>query len=155
MAIPVERLAIVPLALGLAVVLWDILLAGWIASQKQAPRTFTKLTLLCGLLVAPAALVAMAAVLEGTARTMVGIAWIWPLVTTGFAVQVGFALLTRLVTPAVGVPLLLYNVGVAFVAISDYTVAISGSAPVWMQGAVAARDAVAGLAPDALRWRRR
>lgn len=146
MALPVERLAVVPLALGLGVLLWDILLAGWIASQRQASRPFSTLTGLCGLLVAPAALVAMASVLESTARTMTGIAWIWPLVTVAFAVQVLYALAARLLTPAVAVPLLLYNACVATIAISDYLVSITGSAPIWLQGAVAARDAVAGLA---------
>ncbi len=146
MAIPVERLAIVPLALGLAVLLWDILLAGWIASQKQAPKVFTTLTGLCGLLVAPAALVAMATLLEGTARTMAGITWIWPLVTSAFAIQVAYALIARLVTPAVGVPLLLYDLCIAAIAIGDYLVSLSGSAPISLQGAVAARDAVSGYA---------
>ncbi|MGV3710324.1 MAG: hypothetical protein ACO1Q7_15940 [Gemmatimonas sp.] len=80
------------------------------------------------------------------ARTMVGIAWIWPLVTIAFAVQVTYALVARLLTPAVAVPLLLYNLCVATIATSDYLVSISGSAPLWLQGAVAARDAVAGFA---------
>ncbi|MGV3710769.1 MAG: hypothetical protein ACO1Q7_18245, partial [Gemmatimonas sp.] len=106
MALPVDRFAIVPLILALSVLLWDILLAGWIASQRQASRAFTTLTGLVGLLVAPALLVAMATMLEGTARTMVGIAWIWPLVTIAFAVQVTYALVARLLTPAVAVPLL-------------------------------------------------
>jgi len=146
MAIPVERLAVIPLVLGLAVLLWDILLAGWIASQKQAPKPFARLSGLCGLLVAPAALVAMATVLESTARTMAGIAWIWPLLTTSFALQVAYALIARLVTPAVGVPLLVYNLCVAAVAMSDYIASINGNAPVWLQGAVAARDAISGYA---------
>ena len=146
MALPVERLAVLPLVLGLGVLIWDILLSGWIASQRQASRPFTALSGLCGLLVAPAALVAMATVLESTARTMTGIAWIWPLVTLAFTVQVLYALVARLLTPAVAVPLLLYNACVATIAISDYVVSITGSAPVWLQGAVAARDAVAGFA---------
>ena len=146
MVVPIERLAVVPLVLGLGVLLWDILLAGWIASQRQASRVFTTLTGLCGLLVAPAALVAMATVLESTARTMTGIAWIWPLVTVAFAVQVLYALVARLLTPAVAVPLLLYNACVATIAISDYIVSLTGSAPIWLQGAVAARDAVTGFA---------
>ncbi len=146
MVLPVDRLAVLPLALGLLVLLWDILLAGWIASQRQASRTFTTLTGLCGLIVAPAALVAMATVLESTARTLVGVTWIWPLVTIAFAVQVLYALVARLLTPAVGVPLLLYNACVATIATSDFLVSISGTAPIWLQGAVAARDAVAGLA---------
>lgn len=146
MLLPIERLAIVPLTIGLAVLTWDILLAGWIASQRQASQPFTALTGFCGLLVAPAALVAIASTLEGTARTVVGIAWVWPLITVCFAVQVGHALFARLLTPAVAVPLLLYNCGAATVAISDYLVAVTGSAPLWLQGAVAARDAIAGLA---------
>jgi len=146
MALPIERLAVLPLAFGLGVLLWDILLSGWIASQRQASRPFTALTGLCGLLVAPAALVAMATVLESTARTMTGIAWIWPLVTLAFTVQVLYALFARLLTPAVAVPLLLYNACVATIAISDYLVSVTGSAPIWLQGAVAARDAVAGYA---------
>lgn len=146
MVLPVERLAVVPLVLGLGILLWDILLAGWIASQRQASRAFTTLTGLCGLLVAPAALVAMATMLEGTARTMSGIAWIWPLITLGFALQVAYALFAKLLTPAVGVPLLLYDACVATIALSDYIVSIHGSAPLWLQGAVAARDALSGFA---------
>lgn len=146
MLLPIERLSIVPLTIGLAVLAWDILLAGWIASQRQASRPFTALTGFCGLMVAPAALVAIASTLEGTARTVVGIAWVWPLITVCFAIQVGYALVTRLLTPAVAVPLLLYNCGAATVAISDYLVSVTGFAPLWLQGAVAARDAIAGFA---------
>lgn len=146
MVLPIERLSILPLVLGLAVLLWDILLAGWIASQRQASRPFTTLTGLCGLMVAPAALVAMATMLEGTARTMTGIAWIWPLVTLGFTLQVAYAMIARLLTPAVALPLLLYNACVTTIAISDYIVSINGAAPLWLQGAVAARDALSGFA---------
>lgn len=146
MVLPVERLAVVPLVLGLAVLLWDILLAGWIASQRQASRPFTTLTGLCGLLVAPAVLVAMATMLEGTARTMTGIAWIWPLITIGFVVQVAYTLFAKLLTPAVALPLLLFDACVATIAVSDYLVSINGSAPLWLQGAVAARDALSGFA---------
>lgn len=146
MVLPVERLAIIPLVLGVAVLFWDILLAGWIASQRQASRPFTTLTGLCGLMVAPAALVAMATMLEGTARTMTGIAWLWPLVTLGFTLQVAYALFSRLLTPAVALPLLLYDACVTTIAISDYIVSISGNAPLWLQGAVASRDALSGFA---------
>ncbi|MEO7362325.1 MAG: hypothetical protein ABI120_18485 [Gemmatimonadaceae bacterium] len=146
MVLPIERLAVIPIVLGIAVLFWDILLAGWIASQRQASRPFTTLTGLCGLLVAPAALVAMASMLEGTARTMTGIAWIWPLVTLGFTLQVGYALFARLLTPAVGLPLLLYDACVTTIAISDYLVSVTGNAPLWLQGAVASRDALSGFA---------
>lgn len=146
MVLPVDRLAVLPLLLGLVVLVWDILLAGWIASQRQASRPFTTLTGLCGLLIAPAVLIAMATALEGTARTITGIAWLWPLVTVAFTVQVCYALFTRLIIPAVGIPLVLYNACVATIAVSEYLVSLSGSAPLWLQGAIAARDAVAGIA---------
>ena len=146
MALPVERLLLIPFVLGVAVLLWDILLAGWIASQRQASRPFTSLTAFCGLMVAPAALISMANVLDATARTTSTIAWIWPVVTVSFALQVAYALVARLLTPAVGVPLLLYDICVATVSIGDFVVGLNGSAPVWLQGAVAARDAIVGMA---------
>ncbi len=146
MALPIERLLLIPLALGIAVLLWNILLAGWIASQKQAPRAFTALTGLCGLMIAPAALISMANVLEASARTTSPIAWLWPLVTVCFALQVAYATFTRLVTPAVGIPLLLYNICVATVSTGDFLVGVVGSAPLWLQGAIAARDAIVGMA---------
>ncbi|MDQ6613071.1 MAG: hypothetical protein M3Y64_11595 [Gemmatimonadota bacterium] len=145
MTLPFERLSLLPLAFGLAVLLWDILLAGWIASQQQSPRVFTTLTGICGLLVAPAALISMANVLDASARTTSAIAWIWPVVTVCFAMQVAYALFARLLTPAVGLPLLLYNVCVATVSIGDFVVGLTGAAPVWLQGAVAARDAIIGM----------
>ncbi|MEP6765616.1 MAG: hypothetical protein ABJB66_14975 [Gemmatimonadaceae bacterium] len=137
---------LIPLAFGLAVLLWDILLAGWIASQRQASRPFTTLTAFCGLMVAPAALISMANVLDATARTTSTIAWIWPVVTVCFALQVAYALFARLLTPAVGVPLLLYDICVATVSIGDFVIGLTGAAPLWLQGAVAARDAIVGIA---------
>jgi hypothetical protein len=146
MFLSVERLSLVPLVLGLAVLVWDIFLAGWIASQRQASKPFTTLTALCGLLVAPAMLVSMAAVLDDTARTMSGIAFIVPAVAVLFTLQVGYALFARLLTPAVAIPLLLYNICVATISIGDYVVSLTGGAVLWLQGAVAARDALTGLA---------
>ena len=145
MGLPVERLSLVPLALGLAILVWDILLAGWIAAQHQASKPFTTLTALCGLLVAPAVLVSMATVLDDTARTMAGIAFIWPIVAVLFTVQVAYALVARLLRPGVAIPLLLYNICVAVIAIGDYLVSLTGGAAPWLQGAVAARDAISGL----------
>ena len=146
MVLPAERLSLIPLAMGLALLVWDILLAGWIAAQRQASRPFTTLTGLCGLLVAPAVLVSMATVLDDTARTMSGIAFIWPAVAVLFTIQVAYALFARLLTPAVAIPLLLYNICIATISIGDYVVSLTGGAVWWLQGAVAARDAITGLA---------
>lgn len=146
MPLPVERLSLVPLVFGLAILLWDILLAGWITSQRQASRPFTTLTGLCGLVVAPAALISLATILDGSARTVSNISFIWPLIVVCFALQVAYALFAGLLSPAVAIPLLLYNSCIAIIAIGDFVVAQTGGAALWLQGAVAARDAITGVA---------
>ncbi len=165
-------LTALPLLVGAALVAWNVVLAGWISTHRESGRAFSGLTALCGLLVAPALVVAVATGAEGGARTVLGIAWLWPAVAVAFVVQAVLALLGRRLSPVVGLPILLYDVAVAVAAAGDGWVAMRGSAPEWLQGAVAARDAVVGvtagraalasplallvplLAPDrAARWR--
>jgi len=141
-----ETLTLVIPALSLAILVWDITLAGWIATRQQAPTLFTQLTVFCGLLIAPALLVAIATGTETGARTISGIAWLLALVTTAFALQVAYALVARLLSPLIAVPLLLYNVCVAAIAIGDFLVSLEGIAPEPLLAAVAARDAMAGIA---------
>ncbi len=140
-----HSLATATLVIAVGVILWDIVLAGWIASRKEAPIIFTQLTTLCGLLVAPALLVALATGTEAGARTISGVAWLLPFVALAFVVQVLYALAARLVSPVVCVPILLYDAAVATIAIGDYLVAQRGSAPIGLQAAVAARDALFGM----------
>lgn len=128
-----------------AVLVWDVAMAGWIAARREAPRFFTQVTAFCGLLVMPMMLVGVAAGTAAGARTITGITWLLPIVSIAFAVQVLFALGRRLVSPLVGIPLLLYNLAVVGVTVGDYLVARTGQAPVALQAAVAARDAVVGM----------
>lgn len=140
-----ERLAPLTLIIGLLVLSWDILLAGWMAARREAPRAFTQLTSICGLLVAPALVVAVATGTETGARTVSGIAWLLPLICSAFVLQVLYALLVGLVSPVVAIPILLYDIVVAAVTTGDYLVASRGSAPIALQAAVAARDVVVGM----------
>lgn len=128
-----------------AVLAWDVALAGWIAARREAPRLFTQLTAFCGLLVVPAVVIGVAAGTAAGARTISGITWILPVVAVAFALQVLFALLARLVSLVVGLPLLLYNVVLAAIAIGDYLAAQHGAAPVALQAAVSARDVLVGI----------
>ena len=138
-------LALITLLIAVGVLLWDIVLAGWIASRKEAPILFTQLTSLCGLLVAPALVVALASGTEDGARTISGVSWLLPVIAVAFVLQVFYAIAARLVSTVVGVPILLYDIAIAAVAIGDYLVAQHGAAPIGLQAAVASRDALIGM----------
>lgn len=141
-----DQLAPVILLIAVGVLVWDIVLAGWIASRREAPVAFTQLTGLCGLLVAPALVVALATGTEAGSRTISGISWLLPAIACAFVLQVLYAIIARLVSTVVALPILLYNLAVAAVAIGDYLVSQRGYAPIGLQAAVAARDALIGMA---------
>lgn len=138
-------LAPLSLVVAAAILGWDLVLAGWMATQRRAPRSFLTLTSACGLLVAPALAIAVASGTEDGARTVSGIAWLFPLLCVAFAMQLLYAIAARLVSPVVALPILLYDIVVAAVATGDFLVAHFGHAPVALQAAVAARDVVIGI----------
>ena len=138
-------LAPLTLIVASAILVWDLVLAGWIASQRRAPRRFLRLTSACGLLVAPALVIAVASATEDGARTVSGIAWLLPLVCIACAFQLLYAIVARLVSPVVALPMLLYDLVVACVVSGDFMVAQFGRAPLTLQAAVAARDVVFGM----------
>lgn len=140
-----DPLPMVVVGIAAAVLAWDVALAGWISARREAPRLFTQLTAFCGLLVVPAVVIGVAAGTEAGARTISGITWILPVVAVVFALQVLFALAARLVSLVVGVPLLLYDLLLATIAIGDYLAVQSGAAPEALQAAVAARDTIVGF----------
>ena len=133
------------LGIALAVLTWNIVLAGWIASRREAPRPFTALTGFCGLLVAPALVVAVATGTDAGSRTVSGISWLLPMIACAFVLQVLYAMAMRLLSPVVVVPILLYDLAVAAIAIGDYLISQNGSAPMALQGLVAARDVIIGM----------
>ncbi len=138
-------LAPVTLVIALVVLGWDITLAGWMAARREAPRIFTHLTSICGLLVAPALLIAVASGTEVGARTVVGISWLLPAICAVFVLQVLYALLAGILSPVIALPILIYDCVVTVVVTGDYLVSQFGVAPLWMQAAVAARDVVVGM----------
>ncbi|QJR34217.1 hypothetical protein [Gemmatimonas groenlandica] len=140
-----DPLALLVLGVAMAVLAWDIALAGWIAARREAPRVFTNLTAFCGLLVAPALLVAVATGTETGARTISGITWLMPMIACAFVLQVLYSLVTRLVSVVVALPILLYDVVIAVIAIGDYLASQQGVAPLQLQAAVSARDVILGM----------
>lgn len=140
-----DPLPFVVVSIAAAVLAWDVVLAGWMAARREAPRAFTQLAGFCGLLVVPALVVGIASATEAGARTISGITWIIPAVAIAFVLQVLYALFARLVSVLVGVPILLYDLTLAAIAVGDYLVAQTGRAPEALQAVLSARDVVVGI----------
>jgi len=115
-------------AVAAVMVMWNVLVAGRVSQLRRAPRTFAAVTAFAGLLIVPALLVAYASTSILYGRGIQPIAWVWPFTALLFAIQATFALTRRLVTPMFGVPIFVYNLIIAIVAVSRYAVA-HGSVP--------------------------
>ncbi len=140
-----SSLTLSTLIAGLALLAWNVVLAGWIASRTEAPRPFTSLTAFCGLMIAPAIVITVATGTEGGSRTVAGISWVLPVITVAIVAQVLYSMSMRLLSPVVALPILLYDLLVSGVAIGDFLVAQRGEAPLVLQGLVGARDAIIGM----------
>lgn len=124
---------------------WNVLIAGRVGQLRRAPRKFSTLTALCGLLLAPALLIAFAASSILYGRAMQPLLWVWPVVAVMFLLQVMYALSKRLVTPMFGVPILLYNAVIAAVALSKLVVSRGAEPPEFVHGLAAAQTSAAGI----------
>lgn len=100
--------------------MWDVLVAGRVAQLRRVPRSFAAITAFAGLLIVPALLVAYASASILYGRAIQPVAWIWPVTTVLFALQATYALTRRLVTPLFGVPIFVFNLIIAIVALSRF-----------------------------------
>jgi hypothetical protein len=114
--------------LSAVVLIWDIVLAGQISQLRHAPRSFRAMTALSGLLIAPAAFIAVTAVTILNGRAIYVLAWVWPATLLLFAVQASYATLKGLVSPFIGVPIAIYDV-LAFVVAMIRWSAFAGYEP--------------------------
>jgi hypothetical protein len=110
------------LLLSLAMIGWDILMAGRIAQLRRIPRGFQAMTGIAGLLLLPALVVAYTAASLLYGRAIFLVAWLWPFTTILFVLQTIWALARRLVTPFLGFPLLVYNAIIATIAITKFII---------------------------------
>lgn len=110
------------LALSVAMIAWDILMAGRIAQLRRIPRGFQAITGIAGLLLVPALVVAYTAQSLLYGRAIFLVAWLWPFTTLLFVLQTIYALARRLVTPLLGFPLLVYNIIIATVAVTKFVI---------------------------------
>ena len=110
------------LALSIAMIAWDILRAGRIAQLRKMPRSFQAITGIAGLLLVPALVVGYTATSLLYGRAIYLVAWLWPFTALLFVIQTIYALTRRLVTPALGFPLLIYNTIIAVVALTRFMI---------------------------------
>src|SRR3954470_10599038 len=110
------------LALSVAMIAWDILVAGRIAQLRRIPRGFQAITGITGLLLVPALIIAYTAQSLLYGRAIFLVAWLWPFTTLLFVLQTIYALARRLVTPLLGFPLLVYNIVIATVAVTKFVI---------------------------------
>ena len=134
-------------ALVAIVLLWDVGLGGLMARNRKAPAPFTLLSALAAFLVAPALLVAVTAPSLLYGRAILTIAWVWPLTVLVYLAQSAYAVARRLVAPAIGVPILVFNVVLALVEGTRYLLLLGQSPP---EPLLALSNAAAGAVGFAL-----
>ena len=109
-------------AVAIAILLWNIFIAGQMVQHRQAPRPLTGLTGVGALLLVPAAVTFIATSLLETGRAVGSIAWVWPACTILFALQALYATSRRLVHPLLGVPIAVYDILIAVVAVARFMI---------------------------------
>ena len=114
-------------ALSVAMIAWDILMAGRIAKLRRIPYRFQAITGFAGLLILPALVVAYTSESLLYGRAIMLVAWLWPFTALLFVVQTIYALGRRLVNPLLGISLLVYNIIIATVAVTKFVITRGGS----------------------------
>jgi hypothetical protein len=132
------------LVIAVAMIAWDILMAGRITGLRRIPRSFQAITGIAGLLLVPALVVAFTSASMLYGRAIFLVAWLWPFTACLFVLQTVFALARRLVTPLLGFPLLVYNTIIAVVAVAKFAIASGGTPPDWALAINAAQASMLG-----------
>jgi hypothetical protein len=111
------------LALTVIILVWDIVLAGRIAQNRQSPRLFQAVAGLGALLILPGLLFNLATSTIITGRAVATMDWVWPAVLVLFAFQAVYAFVRRLVNPVWGLPIAVYDMLIAVIGVVRYMVA--------------------------------
>lgn len=142
--IPHRLLGALFIIVSVAMIAWDILMAGRIAQLRRIPRSFQAITGIGGLLLLPALVVAYTAASILYGRAIFLVAWLWPFTALLFVLQSIYALTRRLVTPLMGFPLLGYNVIIAIVAVAKFMIARGTTPPMFALALNAAQASMLG-----------
>ena len=101
------------LALTVVILIWNVVLAGRIAQNRQAPSVFQAVSGLAALLIFPGLMFTLATSTIMTGRAVATMDWVWPAVLVLFAIQAIYAVVRRLVNWAWGFPIAIYNILIA------------------------------------------
>ncbi len=104
--------------------IWNVATAAQSARVRRAGEGLVGLTAMCGLLVAPAVLVALASPSMLAGRTLHGVAWLWPLVALMCAVQTSLVLVRRYARLRLALPLAVYSLVVLLLAVARWAVGV-------------------------------
>lgn len=141
------------IALTIVILIWNIVLAGRIAQNRQAPRFFQAVSGLAALLLIPGVLLTIATSTLITGRAVADMDWLWPAVLVLFAIQAVYALARRLVSLVWGIPIAVYNIVLVTIGIVRYLVAHGHTPPDALVALMAAQSlamVLATLSPNVL-----
>jgi hypothetical protein len=139
-------------ATSVLVLIWDTFMAGQIAQLRTAPRPFAFMSALAALLLAPALLVDAAAASSLAGNAFDALGWIWPAITILFTAQAIYAVGRRMLSPFLGIPIVLYDVLLTAIVLTRYRIALGATPAVpWLALATAHINVVGYLTgPGAL-----
>jgi hypothetical protein len=132
-------------ALSGAILVWNVSLAGQVTQLGRAPREYLWLTALTGLLVAPAAIVAVTSSTILLGRAMHSLEWLWATTLVLAALQATYTLTRRLSSTLLALPVVAYDILVAVAAIARYATQFSPDLPPAVVGVDAAHSSSLGF----------
>ncbi len=118
--------------LGIALVGWNLALGARVSALPSAGRAFRALTGLCAFLLVPAFVIGLLTPTLPGARVLEQLAWLWPVVVVGVAVQALWALLGGRAGVAVAFPIVLFDLMVAWVAVARWLEGHGALLGAWM-----------------------
>lgn len=107
-------------ALSVLTLTWDVMVLGRSAQTRRLPAAFRTASGVAALLVIAALLVLVASSTISTGRAVHSVLWLWPVTVGLFAIQAMYALVKRLVSPLVGVPIALLDIILFAAAVARY-----------------------------------
>lgn len=120
MLTPYRTLLAAYFGLAAAVVLWDVAAASRIVQGRRGSRILVGATAFGALLLIPALLVVVSAASLVYGRAIQPVAMLWPIVTILFVVQAAAALVRGRVNTVLGVPVFVYDLVIAIVAVTRF-----------------------------------
>lgn len=145
MALPREWLLPGYIAVSVAVLLWDVLLASQIARARRQSRLFLALTSICALFIVPGALIVVASSTVLTGRAIHLVAWVWPAVLLFFVAQSAYAIARRHATLFFALPIFLFNATLFVAALTRYASGWIADLPAPLLGAAVAQAGAMGF----------